>query len=157
MADSVPAPKTPPKLTALPLPQASQSNQKLNGKTPLRPPALKLRNDVDIDYEPISPRKPKISQIGSMGTPSIKLKDLRELSTGSRSMPILPNGGTMAKNASQYHDRSQSDVESKANERQSERLRVRSAEEKKEILGGMLGNVDALVEGVRKAGIWGLE
>ena len=34
---------------------------------------------------------------------------------------------------------------------------VRSAEEKKEILGRMLGNVDALVEGVRKAGIWGLE
>jgi hypothetical protein len=33
---------------------------------------------------------------------------------------------------------------------------VRTTEEKKEILGSMLGNVDALVEGVRKAGIWGL-
>ncbi|KAH9854842.1 CDC14-domain-containing protein [Lenzites betulinus] len=32
----------------------------------------------------------------------------------------------------------------------------RTMEEKKEILGSMLGNVDALVEGVRKAGIWGL-
>ena len=28
--------------------------------------------------------------------------------------------------------------------------------EKKEILGTMLGNVDALVEGVKKAGVWGL-
>lgn len=33
---------------------------------------------------------------------------------------------------------------------------VRTMEEKKEILSGMLGNVDALVEGVRKAGVWGL-
>ncbi|KAK7681890.1 hypothetical protein QCA50_014852 [Cerrena zonata] len=33
---------------------------------------------------------------------------------------------------------------------------ARTMEEKKEILGGLLGNVDALVEGVRKAGIWGL-
>lgn len=33
---------------------------------------------------------------------------------------------------------------------------VRTTDEKKEILGTMLGNVDALVEGVRKAGIWGL-
>ena len=32
----------------------------------------------------------------------------------------------------------------------------RTTEEKKELLGTMLGNVDALVEGVRKAGIWGL-
>lgn len=34
--------------------------------------------------------------------------------------------------------------------------RVRTTEEKKEILGTLLGNVEALVEGVRKAGIWGL-
>lgn len=34
--------------------------------------------------------------------------------------------------------------------------KVKSTEEKKEFLGTMLGNVDALVESVRKAGIWGL-
>ena len=34
--------------------------------------------------------------------------------------------------------------------------RVKSTEEKKELLGTMLGNVDALVDSVRKAGIWGL-
>ena len=33
---------------------------------------------------------------------------------------------------------------------------IKSTEEKKELLGSMLGNVDALVEGVKKAGIWGL-
>lgn len=41
-------------------------------------------------------------------------------------------------------------------EGESSRERVRTTEEKKEILGTLLGNVDALVEGVRKAGIWGL-
>lgn len=33
---------------------------------------------------------------------------------------------------------------------------VRTTEEKKALLGTLLGNVDALVEGVRRAGIWGL-
>lgn len=33
---------------------------------------------------------------------------------------------------------------------------IRTTEEKKKLLGTMLGNVDALVEGVRKAGVWGL-
>lgn len=36
------------------------------------------------------------------------------------------------------------------------RQKVRTIEEKKEILGTMLGNVDALVSSVTKAGIWGL-
>lgn len=34
--------------------------------------------------------------------------------------------------------------------------KTRTTEEKKEMLGQLLGNVDALVEGVKKAGIWGL-
>jgi hypothetical protein len=34
--------------------------------------------------------------------------------------------------------------------------KIRTTEEKKQLLGTMLGNVDALVDGVRKAGIWGL-
>lgn len=41
-------------------------------------------------------------------------------------------------------------------EKGTEEERVRTTEEKKEILGTLLGNVDALVEGVRRAGIWGL-
>ncbi|KAG8906998.1 hypothetical protein FRB99_005518 [Tulasnella sp. 403] len=34
--------------------------------------------------------------------------------------------------------------------------RIRSTEEKKELLGNWIGNVDALVAGVQKAGVWGL-
>ena len=78
------------------------------------------------------------------------MRALRELSTGSKSMPTISNNGTPSKNpfGTPWH----------AVEREIGRAdEVRSAEEKKEILGKMLGNVDALVEGVRKAGIWGLE
>ena len=33
---------------------------------------------------------------------------------------------------------------------------IKTTEQKKEFLGFMLGNVDALVEGVKRAGVWGL-
>lgn len=33
---------------------------------------------------------------------------------------------------------------------------VKTTEQKKEFLGLMLGNVDALVENVKRAGVWGL-
>lgn len=36
------------------------------------------------------------------------------------------------------------------------RKATKTHEEKKELLGTLLGNVDALVEGVRQQGIWGL-
>ncbi|KAG9015854.1 hypothetical protein FRB93_012419 [Tulasnella sp. JGI-2019a] len=39
---------------------------------------------------------------------------------------------------------------------QQQKPRIRSTEEKKELLGTWLGNVDALVDGVQKAGVWGL-
>ena len=37
-----------------------------------------------------------------------------------------------------------------------DRNMVKTTEQKKEFLGFMLGNVDALVEGVKRAGVWGL-
>jgi len=41
-------------------------------------------------------------------------------------------------------------------EKENKRINWKTLEEKKELLGTMLGNVDALVDGVRKAGVWGL-
>lgn len=55
--------------------------------------------------------------------------------------------------------RGSSPEKGKARDRRGEEERERekkTTEEKKQLLGTMLGNVDALVEGVRKAGIWGL-
>ena len=48
---------------------------------------------------------------------------------------------------------SEREMSSKKHERAN---RTRTMEEKKELLGQLLGNVDALVDGVRSAGIWGL-
>lgn len=36
------------------------------------------------------------------------------------------------------------------------RKELRTTDEKKEVLAVWLGNVDALVEGVQRAGVWGL-
>lgn len=69
-------------------------------------------------------------------------------------MPVIPNG-TPSKNP--FGTPTPRHVGEREKEVGIRADGVRSAEEKKEILGGMLGNVDALVEGVRKAGIWGLE
>lgn len=78
-----------------------------------------------------------------------KVRGLRELSTGSRSMPALSNA-TPTKNL--FGTPRDADPEEYGKQKGG----VRTAEQKKEILSGMLGNVDALVEGVMKAGIWGL-
>jgi len=91
-----------------------------------------------------------------------KVRELRDLSTGSRSMPILSNASvatptknTLGVSRGYGHD-AEPDERGNQDILGYSRSKVRTAEEKKEILGGMLGNVDALVDGVRKAGIWGL-
>jgi hypothetical protein len=98
---------------------------------------LMLRKEVD--YEPSSPKKlrgfrPGLGVADTPGPATPSLSRFREASNES-----IPSGRA-------------EDAEA----RSSRHERVRTTEEKKEILGSMLGNVDALVEGVRKAGIWGL-
>ncbi|KAH6914701.1 cell division control protein 14, SIN component-domain-containing protein [Coprinopsis sp. MPI-PUGE-AT-0042] len=64
----------------------------------------------------------------------------------------VPSGASPEKGKAR--DRGEEERERrKEGERERER---KTTEEKKQLLGTMLGNVDALVEGVRKAGIWGL-
>jgi hypothetical protein len=151
-------PKTPSKpSSALP-----DQNVATNGRITLFPPII-LRKDVDIDYVPISPKKSKFAPLDMLGVSGVssKVRELRELSTGSRSMPTLSNTSmaTPTKKSlfgTPRHCDTEPDEYGKRNALGYNDSRVRTAEEKKDILGGMLGNVDALVEGVRKAGIWGL-
>lgn len=98
---------------------------------------LMLRREVD--YEPLSPRKPRAFRPGlrvtdTPGPATPSLSRLRETSNKSISSGCAEG----------------------AEERSSRSERMRTTDEKKEMLGSMLGNVDALVEGVRKAGIWEL-
>lgn len=107
--------------------------------------------DIDMDYVPASAQKSKFGSIKS------KVRGLRELSTGSRSgsrsrsMPVLLEGAGRKSLFDRHRGLGLGEYGNGNGG-----VAARSAQEKKEILSGMLGNVDAIVEGVRKAGIWGL-
>ncbi|KIK98209.1 hypothetical protein PAXRUDRAFT_134689 [Paxillus rubicundulus Ve08.2h10] len=105
-------------------------------------PMLMLRKDVD--YEPLSPKKAHVARLGlanNLSTPRPREKAM----SGKYSEPNSTSSPSVRSSEISGHG-----------EKSSRHERVRTTDEKKEILGTMLGNVDALVEGVRKAGIWGL-
>lgn len=139
----------------------------------------------EVDYVPLSPKKPQ-GQVSSGGsgmryTHTPKSKSVGGLvgsqsqgMVGSRSGDIvgsrsLSKLGSLAEGGL---EKGKWDGESRGKNRsgsgsdaapapvpvppRKDRDERRTTEEKKELLGTMLGNVDALVEGVRKAGIWGL-
>lgn len=96
----------------------------------------------EIDYVPLSPKKKSTLSRAELGnsrqTAARSISKLQRLESGSEDDCRMlghptPGGGS-----------------------EPQKDRIRTTEEKKELLGTMLGNVDALVEGVRKAGIWGL-
>lgn len=99
---------------------------------------LMLRKEVD--YEPQSPKKVPVSRLGVADGRSVS--QLRERAIGR---------SESSGSSSQSLDLT-NDLEAHCDLHRG----VRTTDEKKELLGTMLGNVDALVEGVRKAGIWGL-
>ncbi|KAI6034980.1 hypothetical protein F5J12DRAFT_710477 [Pisolithus orientalis] len=100
----------------------------------------------DVEYEPQSPKKVQVSRLGvAHGRSAPRLRDR---TTGSSD-----HSGEIS--SSFHHEESASNSEAH-NKEIGGHKGVRTTDEKKEILGTMLGNVDALVEGVRKAGIWGL-
>lgn len=97
----------------------------------------------DVEYEPQSPKKVQVSRLGvAQGRSASRLRDA---ATG--------NSDHCGEMSSSFHAELASNSGSK---KIGSFEGVRTTDEKKEILGTMLGNVDALVEGVRKAGIWGL-
>jgi Cell division control protein 14, SIN component len=102
----------------------------------------------DVDYIPLSPKKPQATRSGVNGSSTRYISRTR-LRSGSEDdcqqwSPAL-HASTVETQDVEENKKSSPGKE-----------HVRTTEEKKELLGTMLGNVDALVEGVRKAGIWGL-
>lgn len=110
----------------------------------------------DVDFVPITPQKTQVSRLG-MGTPRTvsgrtQYNAVSPMKPGRTSpidicvTPASPTSRQLATETSFCQSRpggSQGDCR-------------RSTKEKKEILGSLLGNVEALVEGVAKSGIWGL-
>lgn len=92
----------------------------------------------EVDYEPLSPTK------SQFGTPSSRPRSRThsQLYTPSRRSTQSSNFSISFRDSESF-----SGVLDE---------RRKTTEEKKRHLGTMLGNIDALVEGVEKAGIWGL-
>jgi hypothetical protein len=117
----------------------------------------------DVDFIPLSPKKVQVARlgVGVVGSRHVRGKSL------SRSKSRLGSGmseGWEDENQNESQSQQEYQVGEKVGEggglhveeRNGTREKMRTTEEKKELLGTMLGNVDALVDGVRKAGIWGL-
>ncbi|THH21375.1 hypothetical protein EUX98_g8397 [Antrodiella citrinella] len=132
----------------------------------------------DVDYTPMSPKKAQVSKLG-LGVPHLHSRQREVLSSEDNTDPeeITKSEPQTPKSRSPFDVLSPEKLSSRPGHRRgqlsmdvaevpvpirppipsvSRPLGTRTIEEKKEILGGMLGNVDALVEGVRKAGVWGL-
>ncbi|KAF8514836.1 cell division protein Cdc14 [Hysterangium stoloniferum] len=96
----------------------------------------------ELDFVPVTPKKAQVNRLG-VGTPRGGLR----CTPKSGEIPPLPVSPTKRSSEKKLYVRS--DEEDQVERR-------RSTQEKKEILSNLLGNVDALIEGVAKSGIWGL-
>jgi hypothetical protein len=131
------APKTPPSPTK-------------PSKLSYPKPRSLLMLQREVDFIPVTPKKSHASRLGvdpfrPSGTPNSPFKNFRvipdDVSPETRHCSEGPAlGGEL--------DHPISNLDSQN--------MTKTTEQKKELLGFMLGNVDALVEGVKRAGIWGL-
>lgn len=96
----------------------------------------------EVDYEPLSPKKTGFGERVSTPSSRPRAQTHGQFHTPSRSST---HSSKLSISLGESGPRGGRDVEKR-----------KTTEEKKQLLGTMLGNVDALVEGVRKAGIWGL-
>ena len=95
----------------------------------------------EVDFVPATPKKSHISRLSvdplrPSSAPSSPFKNFR----------AIPDGNEAAVGSEQNVSFSKLGSDDA----------VKTTEQKKEFLGSMLGNVDALVENVKRAGVWGL-
>ncbi|KAA1466468.1 CDC14-domain-containing protein [Dentipellis sp. KUC8613] len=132
-------PKTPPQSPTQSAPRPSA-----------KPRHLLLRKEVD--FVPVTPKKAQVAKLGlghsrlsSMSTPHRKAKNSSDQDAENELFRTAAEDGSLSfgwkEDIGPEKDRAH---------------RLRTTAEKKEILSKMMGNVDALVEGVQKAGVWGL-
>ncbi|KAF8530916.1 cell division protein Cdc14 [Gautieria morchelliformis] len=99
----------------------------------------------DLDFIPMTPKK--VTRFG-VGTPRTPHSRTPHSVRSGRTSPIDISDPPASPKRRRIIESSQSFLHSEG--------RRRSTQEKKEILGSLLGNVDTLIEGVAKSGIWGL-
>lgn len=119
--------------------------------TPCGPRGLSMLRR-DVSFVPVSPRKPLSTEPTQVMPDSCgHRKRLDSFSMSDVEGSLLWEENQGEKESAPYHH------ESFRLESERPRAPLRTTEQKKVLLGELLGNVDALVEGVRKAGIWGLD
>ena len=133
-------------------------------ETPPRSPTKPTRTALlrrELDFVPTTPKKAQVSRLG-VGTPRPQLHGPATISPPGTP---LSKKRTAALAVTRSEARIRKDSENifmgtpvSIASRQAKDIsrHTRSTEEKKALLGDLLGNVDVLVEGVCKAGIWGL-
>ncbi|KIJ37447.1 hypothetical protein M422DRAFT_33770 [Sphaerobolus stellatus SS14] len=151
-------------------------------RTPRKPRNLGLLRKEPLDFVPITPKKAQVARLG-VGTPrkSLGRTPLGKLGTGEvpplpaspikrvyeNVIPPLPASPTKRTYGNVTPPTLASPMKCSQNSNTpfaaqgqggspEHGERRRTTQEKKEILSGLLGNVDTLVESVSKSGIWGL-
>ncbi len=120
----------------------------------------------EVDFVPLSPKKAQIAGLGvgkrgGSSVPPLRLATRHPLQRKPSPLSRDSSGDTLfSSDDSAYGtgapDASSANVTLSPDDEVSPSSSVRTTEDKKRILGQLLGNVDALVEGVKSAGIWGL-
>jgi len=104
----------------------------------------------EVDFMPVTPKKSHVSRLGigplrPSSAPNSPFKNFRVIpDEANTEIGCRSDGNSFA--SEQDH----------AISKPQDRDIVKTTEQKKEFLGFMLGNVDALVDGVKRAGVWGL-
>ncbi|KAF8338843.1 cell division control protein 14, SIN component-domain-containing protein [Cantharellus anzutake] len=179
-------PSTPStRVTRLDTPSTNKSSVRLESTKQSHPNLAILRRD--LDFVPLSPKKRQISALGIGTPKSAGLSRLRpspepsdaERSPTKSSFSQVRKSSPLARNETMFsspkitnnlddgipHSATtpppSSPTKSKGppirHTEASKGSLIRSTEEKKLLLSTWLGNVDALVEGVQRAGVWGLD
>ncbi|TFK43854.1 cell division control protein 14, SIN component-domain-containing protein [Crucibulum laeve] len=128
-------------------PKTPPSSPPLAHRVPLQLHPRSMMMLKEVDYVPLSPKKAQVSQLGVGGI------SRRAPSKGLSRLGSCESVEDQDKNQMSYSEVEKQEEPPEIPQTNEKR---RTTEEKKQLLGTMLGNVDALVEGVRKAGIWGL-
>ncbi|KAJ7181587.1 cell division control protein 14, SIN component-domain-containing protein [Mycena crocata] len=152
--------------TPTPTPKSKPQTQ---AQTPKPQPRSLLMLRKDLDFVPLSPKKAVV--VGEDGAPLGKARAVGVARTRSRLMSDEEDEGGRTRAVDVTGGGEEDDCTKRTEDDDSRVLRApedeearrergggeaRTTEEKKKLLATMLGNVEALVEGVRKAGIWGL-
>ncbi|KZW04169.1 hypothetical protein EXIGLDRAFT_758467 [Exidia glandulosa HHB12029] len=141
--------------------------------TPPRSPTKSSRTGLlrrDLDFVPTTPKRPTIARLG-VGTPrggaTRTTGTDSPLASPTKRRMLAPSGATDRSSRAPSRDSSFASENVFLQGPAPTRLFaskaavttpkvIKSTEEKKALLGTLLGNVDVLVEGVCKAGVWGL-